>query len=72
MLHESDLLNNLQRIAWFNGQPLYIYSAPAYPMQIHLKAPYKKGNLTRDQKNYNKAMEEVRVAVEWLFGEIKT
>ena len=41
-------------------------------MQIHLKAPYKKGNLTRDQKNYNKAMEEVRVAVEWLFGEIKT
>ena len=41
-------------------------------MQIHLPAPYKEGNLTRNQKNYNTAMKEVRVAVEWLFGEIKT
>ena len=41
-------------------------------MQIHFQAPYKEGNLTRDQKNYNEAMKEVRVAAEWLFGEIKT
>ena len=72
MLHESGLLNDLQRVAWFNGQPLCIYGDPAYPMQIHLQAPYKEGNLTRDQKNDTKAMKEVRVSVEWLFGEIKT
>ena len=41
-------------------------------MQMHLQAPYKEGNLTRDQKNYNEAMNKVRVTVEWLFGEIKT
>ena len=45
---------------------------PAYPMQIHFQAPYKEGNLTRDQKNYNKPMKGVRVTVEWLSGEIKT
>ena len=72
MLHESGLLNDLQRVAWFNGQPLCIHGDPAYPMQIHLQAPYKEGNLTRDQKNDTKAMKEVRVSVEWLFGEIKT
>ena len=29
-------------------------------------------NLTPNQSNYNKAMSGVRIAVEWLFGEIKT
>ena len=72
MLHESSLLNDLQIVAWFNGQPLYIYVDPAYPMEIYLQSPYKEGSLTRDQKDDNKAMKEVRVAVEWLFGEIKT
>ena len=72
MLQESGLLNDLQRVAWFNWQPLRIYGNPAYPMQIHSQAPYKEGNLTRDQNIYNKAMKEVRVAAEWLFGEIKT
>ena len=28
--------------------------------------------LTLNQLNYNKAMSEVRIAVVWLFGEIKT
>ena len=72
ILHESGLLNELQRITWFNGHPLCVYGDPAYPMQIHLQVPCKEGNLTRDQENYNKAMKKVRVAVESLFGEIKT
>ena len=41
-------------------------------MEIYLQSPYKEGSLTRDQKDDNKAMKEVRVAVEWLYGEIKT
>ena len=64
MLHESGLLNDLQRVAWFNGQPRCIYGDPAYPVQIHLQAPCKEANLTGDQKNYNKHMKGVRVAVE--------
>ena len=54
MLHESGLLNDLQRVAWFNGQPLCIYGDPAYPTQIHLQALYNEGNLTRDEKSYIK------------------
>ena len=41
-------------------------------MQIHFQAPYKEGNLARDQKSYYKAMKGVRITVEWLSGEIKT
>ena len=33
---------------------------------------YHQGNLTRDQRNRNKTMSEVRPTVECLFGEIKT
>ena len=30
------------------------------------------GNVTADQKNWNKSMSRVRVSVEWLFGDIKS
>ena len=56
MLHKSGLLNDLERVVWLNVQPLCIYDDPACPMQIPLQAPYNERNLTRDQKNYNKAM----------------
>lgn len=72
MLQESGLLTDLQRVAWHNQRPLCIYGDPAYPMHLHLQAPHRGANLTADKKNYNKAMSEVRVTVEWLFGEIKT
>ena len=72
ILQESGLLIDLQRVAWFNQQPLCIYGDPAYPLQVHLQAPFRTGNLAPNQESFNKAMSEVRVAVEWLFGEIKT
>ena len=54
------------------GSPFVSMITPAYPMQIHFQAPYKEGNLIRDQKSYYKAMKGVRITVEWLSGEIKT
>ena len=67
MLHESSLLNDLRRFAWYNNQPLCIYGDPAYQLQ----ARYRQAQNNQDMINYNKAMSEVRVTVEWLFGNIK-
>ena len=47
-----------------------VYGDPAYPLRIHLQAPYSQGRLTQQMEDYNKAMSAVRVSVEWLFGDI--
>ena len=71
MLQQSGVLNELQQAAWHNGQSLCIYGDPAYPLSLHVQTPHRAVNLTQAQQDYNKAMSEVRVAVEWLFGDIK-
>ena len=72
MLQESGLLTILLRSAWYNNLPLYIYGDPAYPLSIHLLAPFSRRNLTPNPVNYNKTMSQTPVSVEWLFNEIKT
>ena len=52
MLYESGLLNHLQWLAWFNNQSLLSY---VYPIRVRLETHYLQGNLTRDQRNNNKA-----------------
>jgi hypothetical protein len=47
-----------------------IQRTAAYPLWIHLQAPFRDANLTEEMKAYNKAMSSVRISVEWLFGEI--
>ena len=69
MLHESDLLNELRQVAFYNGQPLCLYGDPAYPLGVHLQAPYRN-KLTSQITLYNKAMSEVLVSGELLFGNI--
>ena len=64
-------LNNMGNFAFsLAGQPVCVYGDPAYPLQIHLQAPYRRGCLTQQMEDYNKAMNEVRVSVAWLFGDI--
>jgi len=50
--------------------PLCVYADPAYPMRIHLQAPFGNMVLTPQIVNFNKAMSSARVSVEWLFGDI--
>jgi len=69
----SSLLVKLQQYSFRqNGQPLCVYGDPAYPMRVHLQSPFHHEQLTDDQKAFNASMSSVRVAVEWVFGDIVT
>jgi len=61
MLQETGLLNDLRRIEFYHGDPLCLYGDPAYHLGLHLQAPFRNMHLTPQM---------VRVAVEWLFGNI--
>ena len=56
MLHESRMLRELQRVAWVNGHPLCLYGDPAYPLGIHLQAPFRDALLTPQMQRFNEAM----------------
>ena len=70
MLYESGLLQELHRAAWYGDEPLCVYGDPAYPLNLHLQAPFRDVHLDAQMKQFNTAMSEVRVSVEWLFGSI--
>ena len=52
------------------GLPMSVYGDLAYPLRVHLQAPFRGAVLTQDMKNFNKAMSAVRISVEWLFGDV--
>ena len=71
MLARSGVLNQLQRFSVdTNGTPLCIYGDPAYPLRLHLQGPFRGAGLTPIQHAWNESMSEVRVSVEWIFGDI--
>ncbi|XP_049900259.1 uncharacterized protein LOC126390142 [Epinephelus moara] len=71
MLADSNLLSVLEEHAISpSGQRMCVYGDPAYPLRVHLQAPFRHGQLTPQMQAFNKAMNEVRVSVEWLFGDI--
>ena len=47
-----------------------VFGDPAYPLRVHLQAPFRHGILTPMMEGYNAEMSSVRVTVEWLFGDI--
>ena len=70
MLRHSGLLDQLQQHAQTpNGEPFCLYGNPAYPLQVHLQAPFR-GNLNPLQEELNSQMSKVRISVKWLFNEI--
>ena len=56
---------------WHNNQPLCIYGDPAYSSSFQLLASFSRQNLKPNPVNYNKAVSQIRVPVEWLFNEIE-
>ena len=55
MLQQSNVLQDLQSLAWLNGQPLCLYGDPAYPISLHLLSPFRNPN-GQNQLDFNKAM----------------
>lgn len=71
MLVDSGLLQELSHYSFApDGTPLCVYGDPAYPLRVHLQGPFKGAHLTPAEQQFNKAMSQVRVSVEWLFGDI--
>ena len=52
------------------GQPLCLYGDPAYPLRVHLQGPFRGAALNPQQEAFNVSMSNVRVSVEWVFGDI--
>ena len=48
-----------------------IYGDPAYPHRIYLQCPFaRRQELTPAQQGVNQSMSEVRVSVDWVFGDV--
>ena len=72
ILMMSELLPQLEQFSFSHtGQALCIYGDPAYPHRIHLQCQYeRRAPLTEEQQAFNQSMSQVRVAVEWVVGDI--
>ena len=71
MLADSGLLNDLERFAFSPaGTPICVYGDSAYPLGIHLQAPFRRAHLTLLMEAYNTAMNIVRTSLECIFGDI--
>ena len=71
MLRDSRILERLEDHAFnLDGQPMCLYGDPAYPLRVHLQAPFRMVGPNPDMEAFNKSMSSVRVSVEWLFGDI--
>lgn len=71
MLADSGLMQELEMRAFSTtGQAMCLYGDPAYPLRVHLQAPFRGAQITQQMKLYNTSMSATRVSVEWLFGDI--
>ena len=72
LLAMSRLLDQLEEHSFRpDGQPLCVYGDPAYPHRIHLQCPFaRRPDLTMEEQAFNQSMSKVRIAVEWVFGDI--
>ena len=60
MLAESHLYDSLERNAFSTtGEAMCIYGDPAYPLRIHLQAPFRNRVLTPQILAYNSSMSAV-------------
>ena len=46
------------------GQDMCLYGDPAYPLRVHLQAPFRDARLTPGMEAFNLSMSRVRTSVE--------
>ena len=70
MIQDSGLLQDLENFAYSpDGRPMCIFGDPAYPLRLHLQAPFRNAVMTPQMEAFNDSMSTVRTSVEWLFGD---
>ncbi|XP_065065311.1 uncharacterized protein LOC135691389 [Rhopilema esculentum] len=72
MLNMSGLLHDLEHHSFSpTGQALCLYGDPAYPHRVHLQCSFaRRADLTPEEEAFNQSMSQVRISVEWVFGDI--
>ncbi|XP_065069062.1 uncharacterized protein LOC135694309 [Rhopilema esculentum] len=72
LLVMSGLLEQLEQHSFSpDGVALCIYGDPAYPHRVHLQRPFaRRAELAPNELAFNQSMSQVRISVEWLFGDI--
>lgn len=72
MLAESGFLHDLNMYAFSPmSAPHCIYGDPAYPLRIHLQAPFRNtARLSQQMELFNKSISKVRMSVEWIFRDV--
>lgn len=68
MLYASELLEKLENHV--GAQNYYLYGDCGYPMRRLIITPYQGINLNEEQKSFNYVMSQMRICVEWEFGEL--
>ena len=72
MLRVSGLQSKLATITKPDGSPYIVYGDPAYGLSRTILAPFRGSHLTSQEQDFNRAMSQVRISVEWTFGKIVT
>lgn len=72
IFRESNLYAELEQCAVFpDGMQYVLYGDSAYGLRDLLISPYpNRANLTAEQEDFNARMSNVRISVEWGFGNI--
>ena len=71
MLAMSNVLPQLQRLSVdTQGNIMCMYGDLAYPLRPQLQGPFRGARITPREHDWNKSMSQVRVSVEWIFGDI--
>ena len=64
-------MNYVQRSAYSpHGRPMCLYGDAAYPLRVHLQAPFRNAVLPPPMQAFNKSMSIGRESVEWVFNDI--
>ena len=70
ILRHSGLLEQLQKHSQKpNGEPVFPYCNPAYPLWIHLQGPINT-NPNLLQEEFNSQISKVRITIDWLFSKV--
>lgn len=74
MLRESGLEDILAAHFWGPNRKLqyFVYGDAGYTTAGHIIAPYKRAQLTDQQRAFNEAMSKIRKPVEWMFKEVNS